>query len=32
MKRSPESVRYVDHIWRLIEDEVIQSIEEEKRH
>ncbi|MEJ8570739.1 ABC transporter ATP-binding protein [Microbaculum marinum] len=29
-KRRPESVDYVDRIWRLIEREVLDSIEEEK--
>ncbi len=26
MKRTPEFVRYVDHIWRLIEDDVRESV------
>ncbi len=26
LKRSPEFVKYVDHIWSLIENEVIQSV------
>ena len=30
MKRTSEFVRYVDHIWRLIEDDVRQSLIEEK--
>jgi NitT/TauT family transport system ATP-binding protein len=30
IKRSPEFVRYVDHIWRLIEDDVRASVIEEK--
>src|SRR3954465_9238783 len=30
MKRTPEFVRYVDHIWRLIEDDVRASVIEEK--
>jgi NitT/TauT family transport system ATP-binding protein len=30
-KRTPQSTQYVDHIWRLIEREVIESIEEEKQ-
>jgi NitT/TauT family transport system ATP-binding protein len=29
LKRTPEFVRYVDHIWRLIEDEVRASVTEE---
>jgi len=29
MKRTPEFVRYVDHIWRLIEDDVRASVIEE---
>jgi NitT/TauT family transport system ATP-binding protein len=29
-KRSPNAVAYVDQIWRLIEKEVIESIEEER--
>jgi NitT/TauT family transport system ATP-binding protein len=29
IKRTPEFVRYVDHIWRLIEDEVRASVLEE---
>jgi NitT/TauT family transport system ATP-binding protein len=30
IKRTPEFVRYVDHIWRLIEDDVRASVIEEK--
>jgi len=30
LKRTPEFVRYVDHIWRLIEDDVRASVDEEK--
>ena len=30
IKRTPEFVRYVDHIWRLIEDDVRISVIEEK--
>jgi len=30
MKRTPEFVRYVDHIWRLIEDDVRASVIEER--
>src|SRR5882757_4149849 len=30
LKRKPEFVRYVDHIWRLIEDDVRASVIEEK--
>ncbi len=30
LKRTPEFVRYVDHIWRLIEDDVRASVIEEK--
>ena len=30
IKRTPEFVRYVDHIWRLIEDDVRMSVIEEK--
>jgi NitT/TauT family transport system ATP-binding protein len=30
MKRTPEFVGYVDHIWRLIEDDVRASVIEEK--
>ena len=30
LKRTPEFVRYVDHIWRLIEDDVRMSVIEEK--
>ena len=30
LKRTPEFVRYVDHIWRLIEDDVRVSVIEEK--
>jgi NitT/TauT family transport system ATP-binding protein len=30
MKRTPEFVRYVDHIWRLIENDVRASVIEEK--
>jgi NitT/TauT family transport system ATP-binding protein len=30
IKRTPEFVRYVDHIWRLIEDDVRASVTEEK--
>ncbi len=30
LKRTPEFVRYVDHIWRLIEDDVRISVIEEK--
>jgi NitT/TauT family transport system ATP-binding protein len=26
IKRTPNFVRYVDHIWRLIEDDVRQSV------
>ena len=29
IKRTPEFVRYVDHIWRLIEDDVRASVTEE---
>jgi NitT/TauT family transport system ATP-binding protein len=29
IKRTPEFIRYVDHIWRLIEDEVRASVIEE---
>ena len=29
IKRQPEFVRYVDHIWRLIEDDVRASVIEE---
>jgi NitT/TauT family transport system ATP-binding protein len=29
IKRTPEFVRYVDHIWSLIEDEVRASVREE---
>jgi NitT/TauT family transport system ATP-binding protein len=29
LKRTPEFVRYVDHIWRLIEDDVRASVTEE---
>jgi NitT/TauT family transport system ATP-binding protein len=31
-KRTAESIAYVDRIWRLIEREVMESIEEEKAH
>jgi NitT/TauT family transport system ATP-binding protein len=31
IKRTSEFVRYVDHIWRLIEDDVRQSVIEETR-
>ncbi|MCC7426945.1 MAG: ABC transporter ATP-binding protein [Alphaproteobacteria bacterium] len=31
VKRTPGAIAYVDHIWRLIEREVIESVEEEKR-
>jgi NitT/TauT family transport system ATP-binding protein len=30
IKRTPEFVNYVDHIWRLIEDDVRASVIEEK--
>ena len=30
IKRTPEFVRYVDHIWRLIEDDVRASVIEER--
>jgi len=30
IKRTAEFVRYVDHIWRLIEDDVRASVIEEK--
>jgi NitT/TauT family transport system ATP-binding protein len=30
IKRTPDFVRYVDHIWRLIEDDVRASVIEEK--
>jgi NitT/TauT family transport system ATP-binding protein len=30
LKRTPEFARYVDHIWRLIEDDVRMSVIEEK--
>jgi NitT/TauT family transport system ATP-binding protein len=30
IKRTPEFVAYVDHIWRLIEDDVRASVIEEK--
>ena len=30
MKRTPEFVRYVDHIWRLIEDDVRASVIDER--
>jgi NitT/TauT family transport system ATP-binding protein len=30
IKRTPEFVRYVDHIWRLIEEDVRASVIEEK--
>jgi NitT/TauT family transport system ATP-binding protein len=30
IKRTPEFVRYVDHIWRLIEDDVRASVLDEK--
>jgi NitT/TauT family transport system ATP-binding protein len=30
IKRTPEFVRYVDHIWRLIEDDVRATVIEEK--
>ena len=26
LKRTPEFVRYVDHIWRLIEEDVRESV------
>src|SRR5215203_5575074 len=29
IKRTPEFVRYVDHIWRLIEDDVRAAVREE---
>jgi NitT/TauT family transport system ATP-binding protein len=29
VKRTPEFVAYVDHIWRLIEDDVRASVIEE---
>jgi NitT/TauT family transport system ATP-binding protein len=29
IKRTPEFIRYVDHIWRLIEDEGRASVIEE---
>jgi len=30
MKRTPQFVQYVDHIWRLIEDDVRASVIEER--
>jgi NitT/TauT family transport system ATP-binding protein len=30
IKRTPQFVRYVDHIWRLIEDDVRASVIEER--
>lgn len=30
MKRTPEFVRYVDRIWRLIEEDVRESVLHEK--
>jgi NitT/TauT family transport system ATP-binding protein len=30
IKRTPEFVAYVDHIWRMIEDDVRASVIEEK--
>jgi NitT/TauT family transport system ATP-binding protein len=29
LKRTPVFVRYVDHIWRLIEDDVRAAVREE---
>jgi len=29
LKRTPEFVRFTDHIWRLIEEEVRLSVERE---